>query len=226
LNNNKFDCELLRPVEYINEPDPRTTIFSKGLADYHKEISTINLNDNVPRDVVIQFETTKNLYLYGWFICSFYTVSEHHALSCLEFALRSRYEKIIPKKYFPKHKAPGLKALLQFSLDEKDIKNDEFETWRKITFNKAHSRYKHNKLQEMHENGLDQIDLNYDEVAIGEEDKDWNYVQMLNEILPQKRNGHAHGSSAVSMFHGPLHTIKIVSEVINQIYPAAISAPA
>ena len=219
MNDDKFDCELLRPVEYITEPDPRTSCYSKQLVHFHRDVSSLKLNDNVPQNIVIQFETTKNLYLYGWFIYRFYTVSEHHALACLEFALYSRYRKTIPKnKYFPKHKEPGLQALLQYAIDLNDIKNEEFETWRKITFNKARSRYKHNKSQEMHEKGLNQIELDYDKVEVEEEDKDWNYVQVLNEILPRRRNDHAHGSDKLDSFHSPLHTIQIVSEVINQIY--------
>lgn len=218
MNDAEFDCELLRPFEYINAPDPRTALFSKKLVDYHKDVSTISLNDNVPREIALQFETAKNLYLYGWFVWRFFTVSEHHAFLCLELALRSRYKDSIPKKYFPRSKTPELKALLRYAMDSKDINNEEFETWRRITFRKARSRYKHNKLQEMADKNLNCIELNYDEVAICEEEKDWNYVQMLSEILPKQRNEYAHGSTSVNMFHGPLDTIRIVSEVINQIY--------
>ena len=219
MSDDNFDCELLRPIEYIHEADPRMASYSKQLADFHEDVSSIKLIDNVPRNIAIQFETTKNLYLYGWFIYRFYTVSEHHALACLELALYSRYRKTIPKKkYFPGHKEPALQALLQFAIDQNHVKNEGFETWRKITFKKARSRYKRNKSHEMHEKGLNQITLNYDEVEIGEEDKDWNYVQILYEVLPKTRNDHAHGSDELDSFHGPLHTIQIVSEVINQIY--------
>lgn len=217
--NEKFDCELLRPVEYINEPDPRTRGFSKTLADYHQDVSVFKLIDNVPREIAIQFETTKNLYLYGWFIYRFYTVSEHHALACLEIALRRRYGETIPKnKYYPKQKRPGLKALLRFAVDCKDIKKENFATWRRATLGKARGRYEQSKFQEMREKNLEEIELNYDEVEIGDEDKDWNYVEVLNKILPDQRNRHAHGSDELNMFHGPRHTIQIVSEVINQIY--------
>lgn len=226
MNDEKFDCELLRPIEYINAPDPRTALFSKKLVDYHRDVSSISLNDNVPREIVLQFETAKNLYLYGWFVWRFFTISEHHAFSCLELALRSCYKDTIPKqKYFPRSNEPGLKALLRYAMDRGDIKNEEFETWRRITFNKARSRYKHKRIQEMIDKNLDQIELNYDEVAICEEDKNWNYVQMLSEILPKQRNEHAHGSRAVNMFHGPLDTLRIVSEVINQIYSNKLSPP-
>ena len=192
-----FDCESLRPVEYISERDPRTCHFGKTLADYHQDMSVLKLNDNVPGEIVVQFETTKNLYLYGWFVWRFFTVSELHAFTCLEFALRRRYGGIIPKKYYPKQKHPMLHALFRFAVDSKDVRNEDFETWRKIT---------------------EEIELNYDEVEIEDVDGDWNYVEVLNEILPKWRNTHAHGSGHMDMFHGPRHTIQLVSEVINQIY--------
>lgn len=220
MNNHSFDVELLRPIEFITEPDPRTCSFAKDIADYHADVSSFNLNAQVPRDIALQFETAKNLYLYGWFIWRFFTVADHQAFSCLELALRSRYENSIPKKYFPKQKQPGLKAMLEFAIDECHIKNEEFETWRNITLRKARSRYEHNKSQEMHANGLNEIELDYNEIEIEDEDKDWNYVQMLQDILPKQRNQHAHGSVSVDMFHGPRHTIQIVSEIINQIYSA------
>lgn len=214
----KFDSELLRPIEYINERDPRTYFFGKTLADYHQDMSVLKLNDNAPQEIVVQFETTKNLYLYGWFVWRFFTVSELHAFTCLEFALRKRYGGIIPKKYYPRQKHPMLQSLFQFAVDSKDVRNEDFETWRRITHKKARSRYEHNKLQEMLANNLKEVELNYDEVEIEDIDRDWNYVEVLNELLPKQRNMHAHGGDHMDMFHGPRRTIQLISEVINQIY--------
>src|SRR2546426_803333 len=98
-----FHPEFLRPVEYVCEPDPRSLSFVKmdpctgefvplTIQDYHQAVSQFTLNAKVPEEIVHQFETAKNLYLYAWFVYRFYPVCEHHALACLELALRKRYE--------------------------------------------------------------------------------------------------------------------------------------
>lgn len=60
------------------------------LADHHEEISAYALHTGVPQEIVLQFETARNVYLYAWFIYRFYPVAEHQALACLELALRER----------------------------------------------------------------------------------------------------------------------------------------
>src|SRR5438309_10969287 len=103
---NDFHPEFLRQVEHVCKPDPRNTVFvildpEKGerpleISDQHESIARFSLNKGVPEEIILQFETAKNLYLYAWFVYRFYPVCEHHALTCLELALRKRYEREAP----------------------------------------------------------------------------------------------------------------------------------
>src|SRR4051812_43482451 len=105
-----FDAEFLRSTVHALEPDPRSTSFVRfdsalgkmrplQLEDHYRAVCELLLHRGVPRDVGIHFETAKNLYLYAWFVYRFFAVAEHHALTGLEFALRERFGKALPKKY-------------------------------------------------------------------------------------------------------------------------------
>jgi hypothetical protein len=241
-----FDPEILRPAKYICEPDPRQRHFVVlspdindfrpiTLNDYYESASKIDLNATVPKEIVIQFETAKNLYLYAWFIYRFYPVAEHHAFACLELALRMRYGNEIPAHYFqqprksqtnklgkpklkqPKPRKPTLMPLLRYAIDKGGIKNEGFRRWHEAVEQRAHVRYEREKDEEMREKGLSEIVLNYSEVQIADIDRNLDYVKILLETLPETRNLYAHGTP---MLHNTvLGTIELVSEIINQIYP-------
>lgn len=126
---NQFHPDLLRPAEHVFEPHPRNLVFSKldpqtgefvpkDIHDQHGAVSEYNLHAKVPEDIVTEFETAKNLYLYAWFVYGFYPVCEHRALACLELALRNRYEHVAPRKY--RNKRDGklyLKRALRYAID-------------------------------------------------------------------------------------------------------------
>jgi len=104
MTGQQFDLEKLRPAEHVFEPDPRNTMFVRvdrtngtsrpiELADHHELISRYVLHAGVPSEIVLQFETARNVYLYAWFIYRFYPVAEHQCLACLELALRERLKE-------------------------------------------------------------------------------------------------------------------------------------
>jgi len=99
MGEQKLAPERLRPAEYVCRPDPRNMMFvrvdlTKGtsrpieLADHHEQISAYALHAGVPQEIVLQFDTARNVYLYAWFVYRFYPVAEHQSLACLELALR------------------------------------------------------------------------------------------------------------------------------------------
>ncbi len=216
------NSDLLRSVADIGLPDLRSCCYSTfdyekkewrpiDISDHYKAIAQYNLNRSVPRDIAIQFETAKNLYLYAWYIYRFHPVAEHHALACLELALRERYSKEIPKE------KPTLHHLLRYAIDRGDIKNEGFREWHAAVKNRAEYRYSVEKSKEMQEKGLDQIELHYEEVKITDIDRNLDYVKIIWETLPKTRNLYAHGTT---MLHNTvLGTFEIVSEIVNQIYP-------
>lgn len=224
----KFHPDLLRPVEYIGEPHPisagfGTPLRSKGLADYHAQVAAIALNKAVPEDVLLHFETAKNLFLYGWFVYRFFTVADQQALAALELALRTRFEKEIPKSYYSRSKFATLKPLLRYAIDKGHIRHERFRRWNDQAEMRARSRYRQEKIHEMQQKGLDRIDLDYSDIEVIDEDRNWAYLESLSEGLSETRNSHAHGST--SIYSPSVATIEVVAEVINQLFPVEKPAP-
>ena len=223
-----FHPELLRPVEQVCEPDPRNTSFVKldrktgsfiplDIRDQYEAISQHTLHAKVPEDIMMQFETARNLYLYAWFVYRFYPVSEHQALACLELALRKRYENELSEEGLG-GREPTLSPLLRYAIKRSDIKHEGFRRWREAAQRRATVRYEMEKTDEMYSKGLKQIDLDYSEVTVTDADRNWEYLNFLASFLPDLRNTYAHGSS---MLHNQaLTTLEVVSEIINQIYVA------
>lgn len=172
----------------------------------------------VPEDIVLQFETTKNVYLYAWFVYRFYPVCEHQALACMELALRNRYEDEAPSKYRNKDGKLYLKGALRYAIDRGYVRHEGFRRWHEAAQRRATLRYEMEKSNEMYAKGLKQIDLDYSEVTVTDVDRNWEYLSFLSDFLPELRNNYAHGTS---MLHNQvLTTLEVVSEIINQIFPA------
>lgn len=227
-DNSPFHPEYLRPVNYVCTPDPRSAGFvtpdrdlgewrQLQVSDYHMSVEAYSLNKTVPEDIRIHFDTARNLYVYAFFVYRFYPVAEHHALACLELALRERYEKEIPKKYYEHSKFVMLKSLLRYAVDKGDVRNEGFKRWQEAAEIRARTRYMYEKGDEMQDKGLDKIELDYSEVQVTDIDRNLGYINDLIEILPKFRNNYAHGSKM--LHNNVLGTIQVVSEIINQIYP-------
>ena len=82
MTEQKYDLEGLRPAEHACEADPRNTMFVRidrtsgssrpmVIADHHELISTYALHAGVPKEIILQFETARNVYLYAWFVYRF-----------------------------------------------------------------------------------------------------------------------------------------------------------
>jgi len=232
----KFDPERLRPAEYVCEPDPRNTMYVRvdrtngtsrpiELADHHEQISGYALHAGVPQEIVDQFETARNVYLFAWFVYRFYPVAEHHSLACLELALRKRLEEEIRTGKF-KEKRPMLRALLKYAVEQGLVKNEGFATWRNRGAINSRHRVEMEKIREMSEKNLTEMAWDESDVQVTEEDLSWDYVNMLVNTLPKLRNESAHGST--NLHDQALWIIQIVCEIINQVYEApreVVAAP-
>jgi hypothetical protein len=224
-----FDPERLRPATFVCEPDPRNTGHVKvdrisgavenfNLDDQHEAIAELTLNASVPADIAQQFETTRNLYLYAWFVYRFYNVAEQHSLACLELALRERLKTEIDAGKIPSgSKWPTLRPLLRYAVEQGLIRNEGFETWRNRGIINSRARVSWEKLREMTENNLEEISWDESQIEITEDDLDWDFAGMLVNVLPLKRNDYAHGSTV--LHSQVLSTIRLVCESINQLYP-------
>ena len=223
-----YNPEYLKPLNFVCDADPRSISFSvldpkitkyrtKELADHYNNINQYVLKPSVPEDIVIQFETAKNLYLYAWYVYRFYNVAEHHALTCLEFALRERFKDELPKKYWNKQWNPTLRPLLRYGIDYGYIKNEGFQKWHQTSEKRATYRYEMEKIEEMERKRFTEIELDFSEVEVTDQDRDWDYINILLETLPSFRNNYAHGSK--TLHNQVLGTIETVKEIIDQIYP-------
>jgi hypothetical protein len=222
----KFNSEYLRPVEHICSPDSRNlchSVFNKKggfrpleLEDNYQLISKLSFNPTVPEDVVIKFETVKNLYLYSWFVYRFYPVSELYAYTCLEFSLRERFKKDRVDGKQEKEFSPGLRKLLTYAVNNGYIRNEGFEIWHKQTKMKAYHRTSIEKVEEMHRLGLKSIEFDESKIEIKDEDRNHDYLKVILETIPHLRNRYAHGSR--DLHNGAYVTIKLVWEIINQIF--------
>jgi len=215
--------DYLRTPETVCKPDMRspTTDFLTEqpltVAYQHSVITEISLHKNVPDDIRIQFETTKNLYLYAWFVYRFYPVAKHHAYTCLELALRERFEaELLLAGEKKREFGPGFKRLFGYAVKNGYVKNEGFELWRRHTEQRAMRRTESEMWEEAQRSGLNEITFDETQYEIKDEDRDHEYVELLIESLPWLRNHYAHGSTTLD--NQALGTIRLVAEIINQIY--------
>ena len=224
-----FDPEKLRPVALVCEPDPRSTMFGMvdlktgafrtvELTDHHGMIAALTLHGGVPEDIVHQFETARNVYLYAWFVYRFYTVAEQHSLACLEMALRDRLKAEVAAGMIDyKGKHPTLKPLLKYAVEKGLIRNEGFEIWRNRGTINSRARVEMEKFQEMTEKNVNEIEWDESEIAVTAEDLEWDYAATLVEVLPRLRNTYAHGTT--NLHNLALMSMRAVCEIINQLYP-------
>jgi hypothetical protein len=222
----KYDLEGLRPAEYVCEADPRNTMLVRfdltngtsrpiELADHHEQISTYVLHAGVPQEIVLQFETARNVYLYSWFVYRFYPVAEHQCLACLELALRERLKEEIGTGKI-KEKRPTLYPLLKYAVEQGMVKNEGFSVWQNRGEINSRARVEMEKFREASEKNLTEFTLDESEIQITAEDLDWDYVKMLPDLLPRLRNDYAHGST--DLHNWSLRSFQLVSEIINQLW--------
>lgn len=222
----EFPAELLRSPENTSLPDPRNegfVVFSPEgtrpftLIDHHSHIVSLELHSGVPETVRFHFETTKNIYLYSWFVYRFYPVALHYSLVSLEFALRERFEaEMIALGEEKREHGPGLKRLLRFSIEGGHLKNEDFGVWRHMTEMRARHRTSQEITEKMIRENLTEVEYDEDDFEIKAIDRDHEFVKPLIDLFPNLRNHYAHGSR--TLHNQALVTIQIVSEIINQIF--------
>lgn len=214
--------DFLRSPEKVCKPDSRTAASGAGcqhrtIEDQYHVVAELRLTKTVPDEIRIQFETTKNLYLYAWFVYRFYPIAEHHAYTCLELALRKRFESELLSSGEKKREfGPGLKRLLSYAVKNGYLKNENFQTWQCRTESNARQRTELEIFKEMDRLGLEEIILDESRIEIKDEDRNHDYLAIILETVPWMRNRYAHGASSLSS--QVLGTIRLVSEIINQIY--------
>ncbi len=190
----------------------------KTIGDHHAEISSISLSNVVPENVRLQFETTKNLYLYAWFVYRFYPVAQLHAYTCLELALRKRLGNELKKS----EKRIYLSDLLRYAVQNGYLKNENFDVWQRITKIRAVERTQTELITEMDRLGLSEMEFDESRVVIKDEERDHDYVETLAKTIPEIRNHYAHGNPG--LHNQVIGSLRNVQEIINQLWPSTANA--
>jgi hypothetical protein len=219
--------DQLRTPDNICLPDsrsPKADFLTKQPLTVEYQYSAISgfvLHDGVPEDIRIQFETTRNLYLYAWYVYRFYPVVKLHAYTCLELALRMRFgAKLAAARKGNSEYIPGLKKLLLYAIDNGHIKNENFSVWRHRAKQRAERRTKERLWEEAQRNGLSEITFDASQIEITDDDCDHDYLETILATTPELRNHYAHGSK--SLDNQAIGTVSLVVEIINQIFPVTM----
>ena len=202
----EFNAEHLRPLDYMQAPDPRWKAFGRvtekgfesiSLERYAQPIQEIALNEEVPKSVAVHFETAKNLALFAWHVYRFIPVAELYAFISVEFALREKTGD---------RKAP-FKKILQRAIEEGWLSNEEFSQWKRATEQRAMQREQALELAK----ALDS--------EPPEDPQYWDYLAVLKEHIPYFRNNYAHGTSSISPW--AYKALEDSAEIINQLFPSS-----
>ncbi|WP_018149719.1 hypothetical protein [Leeia oryzae] len=215
-------CDALRSADSVWEPDERNAFFASSrskhahvsLAVRQQTVAGFKLDNAVPLDIRVHFETAKNLYLYAWFVYRFHPVAEHYALVSLEFALKERLMLLHGENG---NKPPrGLSDLLKEASSRQLIRNESFTHRMQWALMRAKGRLTHQKIDQMISSGQDFISYPEEEVILTPEELDFDWLNHFIELIPKIRNGYAHGSSTLDPT--VLFTFEIVCDMINQLF--------
>lgn len=230
--------DRLTPFEHIAQVDQRNLAFVRTnkktgesrtptIEDHYRDISTFSLNEYVSDDVVTQYDTARNLYIYAWFEYRFYNVAEMQALTILEYAIRELVGKDKLKAYRKSRESTskkgnktqlpkGLKTLMEYCRDKHLVKNEGFTKWHQYAQEQALYKAQQEAYDQMQKMGLSEISWEEPDVSHLKPDPSYDHVQHLIDHTNKIRNTYAHGSS---MLHSDvLYTFEMVSEFINQIF--------
>jgi len=244
--------DFLRSPENIFAPDPRSAGFEvlgesgfrpKTLQDQYEAVAEIKLHGGVPREIVVEFETAKNLNLFSWFVYRFQAAARRHVYACLELALRTRFKGELlerkekrrlarheeqakknpktapqpPRRIGPEKMRPGLRELLEYAIETKALKNENFSAWQLRTKIRGRLRRDLEAIERMKKLGLVELEISDAEIEISDADRDHDYLREVMHAVPLLRNHYAHGTT--SLDNQSLADLRLAAEIINQIFP-------
>ncbi len=188
--------DVFKNIDEIFEPNiKRATSFE----EYYHKIAEIILVDTVPLEIRLHFDIAKNLMLYSWFVNRFRHVSELHAFSSVEFAIRTKIEIVTNDKC----KIKNLKPLLNHAIEKKWIIDDGFP---KVVERKKRQK----EFQDMFENELELV-ISKNEVTDLQQ-----HSKLLMNTFPTLRNLFAHGSNNILPSY--LDILDSCRHLINQLF--------
>lgn len=187
--------EELKPFGEILKPDFRATCRGYTLEVLHKIAAQYELGAAVPEKVHHQFEIARHAYIYAGLYTPLSAAAELYAILAIEHALRIRYEADPGAKKYDNE--PGLKTLLKIAIQRGWIRDEGFEVvYEELVPSDGGAAYQ----------------------PIPEERR-MRPTEIVLDLLPEIRNGMAHGQPHMTLNHVSLH-LQRATEIINQLFPA------
>lgn len=221
----KYPSDEFRTPENIKLPDIRNGSFGEaGVEKFHKAIANFQLESYVPKGLVIQFDTARNLFLYAFHVYRFFPIAQHQLYITLERAIREcvgsdvldEYRKNKNQTRGARKYSRGLKLNLTYITEKKLIQNEDFRLWQECKARRAEDEYREKILEKMSSDNLSSYTWDESEIKYNEVEYNYNYLEVLLECIPNLRNSMAHGSSL--LHGGATYDYEIVSVIINKIF--------
>jgi hypothetical protein len=200
--------EEFRKLSQMADPDPRWQCRPMmSLQIYYERIVELALNPVVPPEIIVHFDTARNLLLYGWHVYRFVEVAKMQAFGSVEMALRVRLNEfpVLTRKRGKRQRGVGntLCPMLERAIDLKLVVDDGFreiqrqdEMWRMDAELRAGAT---------------------GEILPARPPRSQYYVNMLARNFPSLRNELAHGSKILAGGGGLV--LEICCDLINQLFP-------
>lgn len=203
----------MKLFDEITSPDSRLSLFNLTLSDLHEQLTEIELNDRVPREVGEQFETAKNLALYAGFVYDFNPAAELYGYLALEAALNARAEQAERKP-----KRSGLRALLKHALAESWIRQDNMKHLRAMAAGRVRQRKSVEAIEKIRATGVDSIEVDDPmDAEVDDEMATMNVIETICEAAVNLRNALAHGERILHPHS--VAALRTTADLINQLWP-------
>lgn len=198
----KIADDILKPDFFSNllvkiHPDGRQE--KAVIADWHNQIASITLHENVPSVIREQYDVAKNVLLYSWYSYRMRVVAWLYSYSVLENALRKKYENTSGSN-------PGLHRLLEKAVQDGLLNDSGFHM----------TKYKESVVSERAEGDTICRQIEYIEIPESERRESTRYVEGLCKSIPKLRNALAHGEHKI--LSEVLTVMFINAEIINMLF--------
>ena len=169
------------------------------VADWHNQIASITLHENVPPVIREQYDVAKNVLLYSWYSYRIRMVAWLYSYSVLENALREKYKNTTGR-------SPGLCQLLEKAVQDGLLNDSGFYM----------TKYKETVVSEQIEGDTICRQVEYIEIPESERKESTKYIKGLCKSIPRLRNSLAHGEHMI--LSEVLTPMFINSEIINMLF--------